>query len=51
MKLTVPLHNEMKKGTLSRIIKDAQLSLENFENFKYPHSCLSASTGFTFKAL
>lgn len=31
IKLTVPLHDEIKKGTLSRIVKDACLSLEEFE--------------------
>ena len=34
IKLTVPLHSELKKGTLSRIIKDAGLTLEQFENLK-----------------
>lgn len=34
IKLTVPLHNEMKKGTLHRIIKDAQLTLEEFQDLK-----------------
>ena len=34
IKLTVPLHQEMKKGTLGRIIKDAKLTLEEFENLK-----------------
>ena len=34
IKLTVPLHDEMKKGTLNRIIKDAGLNLEEFENLK-----------------
>lgn len=34
IKLTVPLHNELKKGTLSRIIKDAGLTLEDFESLK-----------------
>ena len=34
IKLTVPLHDEMKKGTLNRIIKDAGLTLEEFENLK-----------------
>lgn len=34
IKITVPLHNEMKKGTLNRIIKDAKLSLEEFEDLK-----------------
>lgn len=31
IKLTVPLHSELKKGTLNRIIKDAGLTLEEFE--------------------
>lgn len=31
IKLTVPLHRELKKGTLNRIIKDAGLTLEEFE--------------------
>jgi predicted RNA binding protein YcfA (HicA-like mRNA interferase family) len=31
IKLIVPLHDEMKKGTLLRIIKDAGLSVEEFE--------------------
>ncbi len=31
IKITVPLHPEMKKGTLHRIIKDAGLTLEDFE--------------------
>lgn len=34
IKITVPLHSEMKKGTLNRIIKDADLTVENFENLK-----------------
>ena len=34
IKLTVPLHSEMKKGTLNRIIKDADLTLEQFEKLK-----------------
>jgi len=34
MKLTIPLHPEMKKGTLIRIIKDAGLTLEEFNNLK-----------------
>lgn len=34
IKLTVPLHAELKKGTLSRIIKDAGLTLEEFEKLK-----------------
>ncbi len=31
IKLTVPLHSELKKGTLSRIIKDAGLTVEEFD--------------------
>ena len=31
IKITVPLHSELKKGTLNRIIKDAGLTLEEFE--------------------
>ncbi len=34
VKLTVPLHSELKKGTLNRIIKDAGLTLEEFEESK-----------------
>ena len=34
VKLTVPLHSEMKKGTLHRIIKDAGLTMEEFEELK-----------------
>tara|TARA_Y100000310_G_C20390917_1_gene672715 strand:+ start:317 stop:541 length:225 start_codon:yes stop_codon:yes gene_type:complete len=34
IKLTVPLHPTMKKGTLNRIIKDAGLTLEEFEQLK-----------------
>ncbi|MFZ1077852.1 MAG: type II toxin-antitoxin system HicA family toxin [Nitrosotalea sp.] len=30
IKLTVPLHKELKKGTLSRIIDDAGMSVEDF---------------------
>lgn len=30
IKVTVPLHAELKKGTLSRIIKDAGLTPEEF---------------------
>jgi predicted RNA binding protein YcfA (HicA-like mRNA interferase family) len=32
IKLTVPLHNPMKKGTLSRLIKDAGLTIDEFVN-------------------
>ena len=31
IKITVPMHSELKKGTLLRIIKDAGLSLEQFD--------------------
>ena len=34
IKLTVPLHSELKKGTLLRIIKEAGLNLEQFENLR-----------------
>jgi len=34
IKLTVPLHSELKKGTLNRIIKDADLTVEEFMNLK-----------------
>ena len=34
IKLTVPLHKEMKKGTLLRIIKDAELTVEEFEELR-----------------
>ena len=34
IKITVPLHPELKKGTLYRIIKDAGLALEEFEKLK-----------------
>ena len=34
IKITVPLHSELKKGTLNRIIKDAGLTLEGFEGLK-----------------
>ncbi|MBC2708821.1 MAG: type II toxin-antitoxin system HicA family toxin [ANME-2 cluster archaeon] len=30
IKLTVPLHNPMKKETLSRLIKDAGLTIDEF---------------------
>ncbi|PIN81193.1 hypothetical protein COV11_02460 [Candidatus Woesearchaeota archaeon CG10_big_fil_rev_8_21_14_0_10_30_7] len=33
-KLTVPLHKELKSGTLSRIIKDAGLTYEEFIKLK-----------------
>ncbi len=31
IKLTVPMHDRLKKGTLSRIIKDSKISEEEFE--------------------
>ena len=34
IKIIVPLHSEMKKGTLNRIIKDAGLSQEEFAELK-----------------
>ncbi|MDP3916988.1 MAG: type II toxin-antitoxin system HicA family toxin [Nanoarchaeota archaeon] len=33
-KLTVPMHKELKSGTLSRIIKDAGLTYEEFAKLK-----------------
>ena len=33
IKLTVPLHDKLKKGTLSRIIKDSKLSDEEISGF------------------
>lgn len=32
IKLTVPLHNPMKKQTISRLIKDAGLTIDEFVN-------------------
>lgn len=32
IKLTVPLHKELKKGTLNRIVDDAGLTVEDFVN-------------------
>lgn len=32
--MTIPLHHEIKKGTLGRIIKDAGLTKESFEALK-----------------
>lgn len=32
IKLTVPLHKTLKKGTLRRIISDAELTVEDFLN-------------------
>jgi len=31
IKLTIPAHKAIKKGTLNRIIKDAKLTIEKFE--------------------
>ena len=31
IKLTIPAHKTIKKGTLNRIIKDANLTVEEFE--------------------
>mgnify|MGYP001250182351 CR=1 FL=1 len=33
IKLTVPIHEKLKKGTLSRIIKDSKVNQEEF--YKY----------------
>lgn len=32
LKLTIPSHKPIKKSTLARIIKDANLSLDEFKN-------------------
>jgi predicted RNA binding protein YcfA (HicA-like mRNA interferase family) len=32
IKLTVPLHKTLKKGTLRRIISDSELTVEDFQN-------------------
>ncbi|HOG73300.1 MAG TPA: type II toxin-antitoxin system HicA family toxin [Methanofastidiosum sp.] len=34
IKITVPLHDELKKGTIMRIIKDSGLTQDEFENYK-----------------
>jgi len=34
IKITVPLHSELKKGTLNRIVKDAGLTHEEFDKLK-----------------
>jgi len=34
IKITVPLHKELKKGTLNRIIKDAGLTVDEFNSLK-----------------
>ncbi len=34
LKIIVPLHPELKKGTLARIVKDAGLTLEDFTKLK-----------------
>ncbi len=31
IKLTIPLHDELKRGTLSKIIKESKLSEDKFE--------------------
>ncbi len=33
IKLTVPIHSKLKKGTLSRIIKDSKITEEEFSRF------------------
>jgi len=33
IKITVPMHPKLKKGTLSRIIKDSKISEEEFSNY------------------
>ena len=34
IKLTVPLHKSLKKGTLSRIIKDSGLTVQEFNRLR-----------------
>jgi len=34
IKVTVPLHKELKKGTLIKIIKDSGLTQEEFERYR-----------------
>ena len=34
IKITVPLNDELKKGTLMRIIKDSGLTQEEFERYR-----------------
>ena len=34
IKITIPLHPSLKKGTLNRIIKDAGLTSEEFEQMR-----------------
>ena len=34
LKLTIPLHRELKKGTLARILKDSNMSVDEFEKLK-----------------
>ena len=34
IKITVPMHPELKKGTLNRILKDAGISLQDFDKLK-----------------
>ncbi len=33
IKLTVPMHPQLKKGTLSRIIKDSKINPEDFAEY------------------
>lgn len=33
IRLTVPLHNKLKKGTLSRILKDSKISEKEFKKY------------------
>jgi len=34
IKITVPMHSEIKKGTLNRIIKDSGLTVEEFDKLQ-----------------
>lgn len=33
IKLIIPMHSQLKKGTLSRIIKDSKISEEDFSKY------------------
>jgi len=33
IKITIPMHSMLKRGTLSRIIKDSKISEEEFTNY------------------
>jgi len=33
IRLTIPMHSQLKKGTLSQIIKDSQINTEELEKY------------------